>query len=374
MFALLALLTLPGFDLATHERPRVVRLAEVSITAEPRTIVEVTNPRSAGDRHDFSSEGDYWWPDPAKPDGPYIRRDGKTNPENFVAHRRLLFTFARDFSNLAAAWQITRDERYAAAGVKQLRAWFVDPTTRMNPNLRYAQAIKGVSDGRGIGIIDTVHLAEVARGIEALRGAKAFGAADDAAVTAWFRSYLEWIRTHPNGIEERDATNNHGTCWLLQGATYAHLVRDEAALTEFRKRFKEIILPQMAKDGSFPRETGRTKPYAYSIFNLDVMCAVAVALSMPEENLMQFTLPDGRSLVRGVAWLAPYLADKSTWPLKPDVMGWKDWPVRQPALLFGALATGNRDWLTLWQRLEADPTDEEVLRNFPVRHPVLWVK
>jgi hypothetical protein len=374
MFALFALLTLPGFDLAIHERPRVVRLAEISLSAEPHTIVEAPNPRSAGGRHDFSSEGDYWWPDPVNPGGPYIRRDGETNPENFVAHRRLLFTFARDFSNLAAAWKITRDERYAATGVRQLRAWFVDSETRMNPDLRYAQAIKGVTDGRGIGIIDTVHLAEVARGIEALRGSKAFTPSDDAAVSAWFRSYLTWIRTHPNGIEERNATNNHGTCWLLQAAAFARLVGDETALTEFRQRFREIILPQMGPDGSFPRETARTKPYAYSIFNLDVMCALAVVLSTPDEDLMQFTLPDGRSLRRGVAWLAPYLADKSTWPFKPDVMGWKDWPVRQPSLLFGALATGNRDWLALWQRLDADPTDEEVLRNFPVRHPVLWVK
>jgi alpha-glucosidase (family GH31 glycosyl hydrolase) len=373
MLAFLALIALPGFDLVEHEKPRVLRLADTSLSAAPHTIVEVVNPRSAGGRHDFSSEGDYWWPDPANPNGPYVRRDGQTNPENFVAHRRLLFTFARDFSNLAAAWQITRDERYASVAARHLRAWFVDPATRMSPNLRYAQAIKGVTDGRGVGIIDTVHLAEVARGIAALRGSAAYPADLDQAVTDWFRTYLAWLRTHPNGIEERDADNNHGTCWLLQASAFARLVGDEAALSEFRGRFKEKILPQMATDGSFPRETARTKPYAYSIFNLDVMSAVAVVLSTPQEDLLQFTLPDGRSVIRGVSWLAPYFAQKAKWPLKPDVMAWEHWPVRQPALLFAAAATGNEAWLQLWKTLEADPKDEEVLRNFPIRHPVLWL-
>jgi hypothetical protein len=375
MIILLAVLALPGFDLVEHERPRILRLAAVSLQAEPRTIVTAINPRSAGGRHDFSSEGDYWWPNPDDPEGPYIRRDGETNPGNFVAHRQLLFAFGQHAGNLSAAYLVTGDNRYALAAVRHLRAWFVDPATRMNPNLRYAQSIRGVMDGRGIGIIDTVHLAEVALGILALRGSDAFSPAVDEAVTAWFREYLHWIRTHPHGIEERDTTNNHAVCWLLQAAAFARVTGDEVVLADGRRRLTEILLPQqMAVDGSFPRETSRTKPYGYSIFNLDVMSAVAVVLSTPEENFMRFTLPDGRGLLRGVEWLAPYLADKSEWPFGRDVMYWEEWPVRQPALLFGALAAGRKDWLELWQTLEPDPSVEEVQRNFPVRHPVLWLR
>jgi len=149
----------------------------------------------------------------------------------------------------------------------------------------------------------------------------------------------------------------------------------------------------MAADGSFPRELARTKPYGYSIFNLDVMTALAVVLSTPEENLLTWSLPDGRNLVKGVAFLAPYLADKEAWlktvkkpanntatqaesrePIKADVMYWDDWPVRQPCLIFGALAAGREDWLATWKKLNPDPTVEEIVRNFPVREPVLWVR
>ena len=370
MLLTLALLT---FNLPAHELPRVVPLAEAALGDQPVSITAVANPRSPGGPHDFSSEGDYWWPDPKNPDGPYIRRDGETNPANFVAHRRLMFAFARDVGALAAAYDLTHDERFAEGAVSQLRVWFVDPVTRMNPNLQYAQAIKGVSTGRGAGLIDTVHLAEVALGIRTLHGSHAFDAATETAVKGWFRDYLHWLQTHPYGIEEGNAQNNHGTCWALQAAAFARLLEDQATLADCRRRFKEVILPkQMAADGSFPLELAGTKPYGYSIFNLDVMTALAVILSTSDEDLMKFQLADGRSMVRGVEYLAPFLADKSKWKPPPDVLHWKDWPVRQSALLFGAVASGREDWLELWKKLPSDPADEEVRRNLPVRFPTLW--
>jgi Alginate lyase len=365
---------LAGFDLAAYERPRVVAEAESVLALQPRTIVTVINPRSAGGPHDWSSEADYFWPDPKNPSGPFVNRDGMSNPDNFVAHRELMLDFVRAFDALAAAYKVTGDERYAAAAVRHLRAWFVDPETRMNPNLQYSQAIRGVNTGRGIGIIDTVHFAEVARGIEALRGSRSLTAADDAAVTGWFRDYLHWMRTSAYGIDESKRANNHGTCWVLQAAAYAQLVGDQEELSACRDRFKRDLLPnQMGKDGSFPLELARTKPYGYSIFDLDVMTALAQLLSRPGDNLVAFALPDGRSLVKGVAFLAPYLADKSKWPKPPDAMYWNNWPVRQPSLIFGALAAGRGDWIEVWKKLDPDPAVEEVRRNFPVRQPVLWV-
>lgn len=398
---MLALLTLaavlPAFDLAAYEKPRLVKSAEVALAAAPATLVAARNPRSAGGLHDFSSEGDYWWPDPKDASAPYVQRDGLTNPDNFVAHRQLLLAFVRHFGVLAAAYRVTGDERYATAAVRHLQAWFVDPATKMNPNLLYSQAIKGRSTGRSIGVIDTVHLAEVALGAETLRRSPAFTPAEDAAVTGWFRDYLAWIRTHPYGIDESNAKNNHGTCWTLQAACFARLVGDRAVLAECRKRLTEVHLPnQMAADGSFPQELARTKPYGYSLFNLDVMTGLAAALSTADDNLMTFALADGRSLARGVAFLAPYVADKNAWlknvrkpasataaqadshdPIKPDVMYWADWPVRQPFLIFGALATAHPDrgaWLETWKKLNPDPTVEEIVRNLPVRQPVLWVR
>jgi rhamnogalacturonyl hydrolase YesR len=363
------------FDLRGMERSRLVALAGAALHAPIVPLTSVTNPRSAGGLHDFSSEGDYWWPDPAHPTGPYIRRDGLTNPENFTAHRRLLLEFARNVGALAAVYDATHQEDFAAAAVRQLRVWLVDSSTRMNPDLRFAQAIHGVSPGRGIGIIDTLHLAEVALAVDALRGSTALTPADDAAVTGWFRDYLRWIITSPNGVAESRELNNHSAAWVLQVAAYARLTGDETILQDCRRRYETILLPkQMAADGCMPLELARTKPYGYSLFTLDIFGGLAVLLSSPQESLLNYQAPGGQSFLRGVAFLAPFIADKSKWARPPDVMSYEQWPVRQPALLFGALATGNRSWLDLWERLPADPTDPEVRRNFPIRFPTLWVR
>ena len=99
------------------------------------------------------------------PDGPYIRRDGETNPENFTAHRQAMIRMSQLVGDLTSAWILTGKQVYSDAAMQHIRAWFVNPDTQMNPNLLYAQAIKGVVTGRGIGIIDTIHLIEVVQSL-----------------------------------------------------------------------------------------------------------------------------------------------------------------------------------------------------------------
>jgi hypothetical protein len=193
-------------------------------------------------------------------------------------------------------------------------------------------------------------------------------------VREWFSQYLTWMTTHQYGIEEREARNNHGTCWVMQVAEFARLTgaRD---LTEYcRNRYKTVLLPnQVGDDGSFPEELRRTKPYGYSLFNLDAMATVCQIVSEPADNLWTFELPDGRGIRKAVAFLFPFIANKKAWPHKPDAMYHGEWPMRHPSLLFAGLAFGRQDYLDLWRKLPADSRVEEVTRNFFVRQPLLWV-
>jgi len=340
----------------------------------PITITASTSTRSAGGVHDFFSEGDYWWPDPQNPSGPYIQRDGMTNPDNFVEHRRYLMRLSVQFPALVAAWKLTRDERYARQAVKHLRAWFIDESTRMNPNLQYAQAIHGRFTGRGIGIIDTIHLVEVAQAIEILKDSRSLSMTDLGGVILWFTDYLKWMTTSKNGMEERDAKNNHGTCWVMQVAAFAELVGDQELRTYCRNRFKTVIVPnQIAPDGSFPEELRRTKPYGYSLFNLDAMATICELLSSENDNLWTFTTSDGRSFSKAIAYMYPFIKDKKSWPLKPDVMYDAEWPMRHTSLLLAGLALKRPEYIELWKRLPADSKVDEVIRNFFIRQPVLWV-
>jgi len=231
------------FDLARFERARVLQAANQYLKEQPITVTASSSPRSAGGLHDFFSEGDYWWPDPQNPDGPYIQRDGLTNPNNFIDHRKYLMRLSVQVPALVAAWKLTGDERYARHAVKHLRAWFIDEKTKMNPNLQYAQAIHGRFTGRGIGIIDTIHLVEVARAIEWLKDSRSFNTTDLGRVIQWFSDYLQWMTSSKNGIDEREAKNNHGTCWVMQVAAFSLLVGDRELVDYCRNRFKTVLVP-----------------------------------------------------------------------------------------------------------------------------------
>ena len=361
-------------DLAKMDRQRILRAAEGYLHELPITITAFPSPRSAGGPRDYFSEGDYWWPDPQNPSGPYIRRDGMSNPDNFTAHRHALIRLSLQVPALTAAWRLTRDPRYAAHAAKHLRAWFLDAATLMHPNLQYSQAIHGLATGRGTGIIDTIHLVEVVRSIPFLEHSGALAPAELRGLRAWFDTYLGWMTTSKNGKEERDAKNNHGTCWLMQASEFAAFTANRE-LSEFsRRRFKEVLVPeQIAADGSFPRELSRTKPYGYCLFNLDAMATVCQILSTPDDNLFSYTLPDGRGFAMAMAFMFRFIADKKSWPYPNDVEYFDDWPVRQPSLLFAGIALSKPEYFAVWRRLNPNPTVEEIIRNYPIRQPFLWV-
>ena len=357
---------------AQTDRQRILRGAKAALAQAPLTITSVRSPRSPGGPHDFFSEADYFWPNPANPDGPYINRDGQSNPNNFDGHRKAMIDLSLWVPALAAAWVLTRDQRYARHAIDHLRAWFLTPQSHMNPNLEYAQGVHGVTTGRNYGIIDTLHLVEVARAATILE--PAMTAADRDGIHTWFREYLNWLMTSQKGQQERDTRNNHATCWALQGAEFARFIGDESTRNLERQWFVRTLLgDQMALNGSFPRELERTKPYSYSIFNFDVMSGLAQSLKGGDPELTTCALPDGRGVALAAAFLYPWLEDKSAWPYKHDVEHFDSLPVRSPGLLFAGLAAHHPEYIELWKQLNPDPTDREIIRNFPIRQPLLWV-
>jgi hypothetical protein len=358
---------------AETDRRRIVEAGNRYVALAPSTITAFPAQRSAGGLHDFYSQADYFWPNPKASDGPYINRDGQSNPENFDSHRKVMVALSIQMPALTAAWLLTKDRRYAERACDHLRAWFVSPETRMNPNLLYAQAIQGVSTGRSIGIIDTLHLVEVARAASFLMP-KMLGAEDRAAVKQWFGDYLDWLCNSDRGKAERDTANNHAMCWAVQAAEFARLVGNNTIREEVYRRYREILLPdQMGADGSFPKELARTKPYSYSIFNFDVLAGLCQSLKGLTPDPASFQLKDGRGLLKAAEFIYPYIKDKGAWKWAKDVEHFDALPVRSPGLLFSGLAGNETKYINLWKTLNADPTDKEVIRNYPIRQPLLWV-
>jgi len=356
---------------ATTDRQRILRAAARYLSFAPQTITAFPSDRNPGGLHDYFSEGDYFWPNPANPDGPYIELDGKSNPDNFQGHRKALLALSVQMPALTAAWRLTGKQRYGEHAAVHLRAWFIDPPTRMNPNLEYSQGVRNRTTGRSYGIIDTLHLVEVARAASSM-DETCLSPQERKALFAWFREYLIWLQTSRKGITEAESTNNHAVCWALQVAEFARLVQDEDVREAMRNRYKTVLISQMGPDGGFPRELKRTKPYSYSIFNLDVMATLCRSLRTPDEDLFRFTTDDGRGICKGAAFLFPYLKDKKNWPYAKDVEHFDALPVRAPSLLFCGFLCSRPEYLALWKRLDPDPTDPEIIRNYPIRQPLLW--
>ncbi|MDP5049049.1 MAG: alginate lyase family protein [Saprospiraceae bacterium] len=352
---------------------KIISLAKQAMIEKPITVTNESSPRSAGGKHDFFSEGDYWWENPASPDSPYIQRDGMSNPNNFVAHRKAMIRFSQLVGTLTSAYLIEKKKEYAEQAFKHYEAWFLNEETLMNPSLLHAQAIKGRVTGRGVGIIDMIQMIEVAQSLRVIEKALPGKKKEIAGVKSWFEQYLSWVTTHPYGIDERNAKNNHGTCWVMQVAAFARLTGNKALLDTCENRFKTILLPnQMDENGAFPLELRRTKPYGYALFNADAMATICHILA--DRSLWTFSLPDGRNMEKGISFMYPFVADKNKWTYPKDVMYWDEWPVAQPFLLFGSIAFKNKTWLDTWGTLERFPENEEVIRNLPIRNPLIWLK
>jgi hypothetical protein len=364
-------------EIARIDRERILTAAGKYLLEPPITITSSSSSRSSGGRHDYFSEGDYWWPDQKNPTGPYVRRDGYSNPDNFNAHREALIRLSLQVPALVAAWLVTRQDQYAQHAALHLRAWFVDPETMMNPSLQYAQAIHGVSPGRGTGIIDTLHLVEVTKAAQHLKQANVLSEHDHTAIQSWFSQYLQWMQDSTNGKEEELAKNNHGACWVAQAAAFAVFTGNQKVIKVCRERFKKNLLPdQLAPDGSFPLELTRTKPYSYSLFDLDVLAIICQLISSKEnaaENLWKFSLPNGTQYRKAVDFMFPFIKEKNKWPYPHDVEYFDDLPNRQPSLLFAGLAYSDAAYISLWCTLPPDPKTAEIIRNFPVRQPLLWI-
>jgi len=360
----------------SSEFDRIVILANEAMNLPLVSITKSVSPYSEGGIHDFYSNGDYWWPNPSTANGlPFIQKDGQSNPANFNDHRLAIRQLVDAVASLAMAQKMTGQARYAKKAEQMLKTFFLDANTRMNPSLTYAQAIPGVSPGRGVGIIDTLHLIDVPLAIVELEKNPAFPSSTANGLRVWFKSYLTWMLSSKNGHDESIAKNNHSVAFWLQVAVFADFVGDQQAMEMARDKFKSAFVgEQMALDGSFPLEMARTKPYGYSIFQLDNMAALCQILSSPSESLWNYQSPDGKGMRQAIAFMVRYVRDKKSWPKSPDVEAFEGWPVRQPFILFAALAYQDQSLLDLWRRQALNINNEEVRRNVAITQPGLWVK
>jgi hypothetical protein len=364
-------------NIAAIDHDRILTATQSYLAKPPAPITALPCKRTPGTLHDFYSEADDFWPDPA---GAYVERTGAPNPAAFTAHRDALLDLSIWVPALAAAFVLTKEDRYAEQALRHLHAWFVDPATSMTPNLLHAGTVLPAKAGRFEGILETVHLAEVAQSIPFLANAESFTKTDSDGLTKWFGDYSEWLTTSQLGGLARDQKDHHGSSWLLQSVAFArlHLAllpnADDAPLRKLRQHYKTVtIRAQINADGAFPHELTTRNPYRLSLFNLDMLAAVCQLLYTPFDSVWDYDLQDGPGMRAAIARHFPSIKNKGAWPYVSDAMYFDDLPLRSPSLLFCARAYTRPEYADLWKTLPADTGIAELQRTFPIRQPLLWV-
>lgn len=292
------------------------RAAEIALRRGPYSVVDKDILPPSGDKHDYLSYSRYWWPNPDTENGlPYVRRDGEVNhPLLERGDRRRIGQLYDDVEALALAAYFHEDLRYAEHAVLLLRTWFLDPETRMAPNLNYGQGVPGVSHGRRSGVIDTRHFLRVIDSIHLLRSIDALTEQDYLAIQNWFEEFLDWLLESDLGRGEREAENNHGVWYAAQAAGIALFVERPELAKALIEETRDDRIPQgIEPDGSQPEELKRTQSLHYSLFSLSAYAMVARYGEHVDVDLWNHSTDDGRSIKRALDYAAPFIARQEQW-------------------------------------------------------------
>tara|TARA_R110002167_G_scaffold264842_2_gene471572 strand:+ start:1 stop:1131 length:1131 start_codon:yes stop_codon:yes gene_type:complete len=324
----------------TAEEIAQLAVEERSALARPiATVVDKPGPSPTGDSHDYVSYARYYWPNPDTPDGlPFVRRDGQHNRAQVAQgdHARL-WQFCATVESLAAAWTVNQNPAVAKRAGDWLRAWFITPTTRMNPHVEYAQIRLGHHGNRGteFGVLDARCLAQVIDGLRLLEDSPALSATETAAVQSWFSTYLQWLTTSEAGTAERANTNNHGTWYIAQAVPIALYLGHEDLARELCESEKLRIAREIEPDGRQPQEITRADGLSYSQFNLEAHASVARLAANLGLDLWNYTAPNGANLRQALEFLRPYNSAPETWPFTQGhelPAGFLDQLLQEPAI------------------------------------------
>jgi hypothetical protein len=326
--------------------------AREALQLQPLSVMDKRVAPPSGDKHDYMSQAPYWWPDPSKPNGlPYIRRDGERNPGiNRITDHANFDRVMAAVSTLGLAYHLTRREEYAAHAARLLCVWFLDTATRMNPHLEYGQGIPGITQGRGIGIIETRSLPDMLDGVLLISGSGAWKLPDENRLHAWMTAYVRWLTESSHGRAEAKNGNNHETWYDVQVAALAFYTGQRDLARRTLEGARTRIARQIEPDGRQPRELERTRSWDYSIFNLRAFFDLATLSERANLDLWNYQTADGRSLREALDYLAPFASGERKWtnaqitPFRPSelhallrrgAVAWKEPKYRELALKVG---------------------------------------
>ncbi len=316
-------------------------LADEKMLLEPPSVTFHKSPAASGNPHDFYSEGPYWWPDPENPDGPYIKRDGEFNPDRFNAHMEDMVTMCDAVSVLCQAGLYLDKREYLSKAAQLIKVWFIDEETKVTPHMECGQAIRGICDGRGIGIIDTTNYIRVIYAADILERAGGYEEII-SGLKKWFSEYVLWLTTSEKGLEEKNFFNNHSNWWNTQVAVFSAFTGDESRLWQCFESYKNRILSEQTDtEGKFTDEITRTRSYHYTLYNMDACTLICEVAHHRGVDLWNYETSDGKSLKKCVEFFKPFYENPFLWKY-PEINA-ESCYLEKMSLKLAAIRYGDKD-------------------------------
>ncbi|WP_086983961.1 alginate lyase family protein [Vibrio aphrogenes] len=283
--------------------------ADKNLTKKNPSVMDKTIMPPSNDKHDYLSISRYWWPDSSKADGlPWIRKDGITNPDTQSddVDRPRISRMSHAVYNLSLAYYLSGNEEYAEKAVSMVKTWFIDPETKMNPNLNYAQSVPGYNEGRRAGILDGRFIqTQILDSIKILENSKSWTKEDQEQMNTWLEQHLDWLTKSDIGIAGAKQTNNHGTWYRFQVSSLAYFLGEDDIVKQTINETKDSMKTQFATDGSQPEELARTRSFFYSGFNLNALSRVAIVADKFGDSIWQYQPEKGKSIKAGFNFILP---------------------------------------------------------------------
>jgi hypothetical protein len=363
---------------------RLLREAERALSLSPPSVTQKKHTPPTGDKHDYLSLAIYLWPNPDTTDGlPYVTRDGQVNPEINEYDLPRMHRMQSAVETLTLAWRFTGEPRFARHAANLLRVWFLDPRTRMNPNMLFAQFIPGSggfrtafpprwvpgkdADGLWVafgGVIEGHRLPILCEVATLLHGAPGWSDEDHRALRDWFAGFLDWLLSHPHGKDEASCPNNHAVWYRVQVAAYALFTgRQDLARAILQRDVPRLIAEQILPDGAMPHEAGRATGLRYVTFNLNAFASLAV---LGERVGLDFWTPprsDAPSIQRALDWALPFFRGKP-W-IRPGSPRSYDYALPLPLLAVAARRLPHPRYAETMARLPGVPADHGSRLLFP---------
>lgn len=295
-----------AYSTLIREAGQILSERATSVMDKPDTKVA-----KSGDKHDFISVSKYCWPNPNTPDGmPWVYIDGVINVENFSKDDAVRQDkMCGNVVKLSLAYFFSGDERFAAKAVELAQVWFVNPATRMNPHLLYAQVIPGKDNDMGHfpGIIFGRVYVNMLSGLSLLKNSPAYTDDIDGGLKQWFREYVNWLRTSDFGVRESKTTNNHSIAYDQQLLAVALFSGDEETTQRIVEAFHpKRIFQQVEPDGKMPRELIRNRALGYSAYNVIHMLEMCEMAKKINPSFFTVKSNDGRCISAAISFLAEY--------------------------------------------------------------------